>query len=179
MLIALHAHHIHVTVHSSDPGVQIATTVVYRQVLLLFVIAAAALPALNRGLRKFSTSMGSTWIETTLSQASGGGTGHERAAIPLTPLHRNKGSEASRSRNRSQIRGEGRSPNPDETDTDEQKPNFRPDAVQHNTTAAYWGKAVEPDAQSGQSQESQNSQANIIRKDVQWRVHYEAQGASS
>ncbi|KIW90865.1 uncharacterized protein Z519_08648 [Cladophialophora bantiana CBS 173.52] len=166
-LIGLHAHYIDVTVHSSNPGVEIVTPTVYRQVLVLFAIASAALPALNRGLRKFNTSMGSTWMDTTLSQTSGRGTG-QQPTIPLKSLKTNKSS---------MNRSKRRSMDEDEIDRPDQNPNFRPDKVQHNTTA-YWGKAVDPDARSGQSQESQNSEAKIIRKDMQWRVHYENQGPS-
>ncbi|OQV09663.1 hypothetical protein CLAIMM_13762 isoform 3 [Cladophialophora immunda] len=168
-LIGLHAHYIDVTVHSSNPGVEIVTPTVYRQVLVLFAIASAALPALNRGLRKFNTSMGSTWMDTTLSQASGGRDTHQQGSIPLKSLNKTNKSSMNRSKRRSM--------DEDEIDSAEKNPNFRPDKVQHNTTA-YWGKSVDPDARSGQSQESQNSEAKIIRKDMQWRVHYENQGPS-
>ncbi|KIY03997.1 uncharacterized protein Z520_00689 [Fonsecaea multimorphosa CBS 102226] len=167
-LIGLHAHYIDLTVHSRNPGVEIVTPVVYRQVLVLFAMASAALPALNRGLRKFNTSMGSTWMETTVSQASGGKATNGQASIPLKSMKTNKSS---------MNRSKRRSMDEDEIDGAEKNPNFRPDKVQHNTTA-YWGKSVDPDARSGQSQESQNSEAKIIRKDMQWRVHYENQGPS-
>ncbi|OAP62853.1 hypothetical protein AYL99_02080 [Fonsecaea erecta] len=167
-LIGLHAHYIDVTTHSLNPGVKIVTPVVYRQVLVLFAIASAALPALNRGLRKFNTSMGGTWMDTTLSQASGGRETQGQASIPLKSMKTNKSS---------MNRSKRRSLDEDEIDSADKNPNFRPDKVQHNTTA-YWGKSVDPDARSGQSQESQNSEAKIIRKDMQWRVHYENQGPS-
>ncbi len=172
-LTGLHARYIHDTVHSSNPGIELVKPTVYRQVLLLFAIAAAALPPLNRRLRNFNTSMGGTWMETTVSQGSGKGTG-AGGSIPLKSLNKSKVS-ANRSQIASHIRSKRRSLDEDKIDQGENNPNFRPDRVQ-NTTAAYWGKSVDPDAQSGQSQESQNSEAKIIRKDIQWRVHYENQG---
>ncbi len=176
-LTGLHAKHIHTLVHSSNRGIEIATPTVYRQVLLFFAIASAALPSLNRRLRSFNTAFGGAWMETTLSQGSGRNTTGDRGTIPLKSLNKTKGSEnrsAMRSQNRSQLRSKRRSLEEDRIDKSENNPSFRPDKVQHNTTA-YWGKSVDPDAQSGQSQESQNSEAKIIRKDIQWRVHYENQ----
>ncbi|OAL37090.1 hypothetical protein AYO20_03567 [Fonsecaea nubica] len=171
-LIGLHAHYIYVTVHSSNPGIEIVTPTVYRQVLVLFAIASAALPALNRGLRKFNTHMGGAWMDTTLSQASRDRDAQAQASIPLKSF-----TKTNRTNKSSMNRSKRRSMDEDEIDSAEKNPNFRPDRVQHNTTA-YWGKSVDPDARSGQSQESQNSEAKIIRKDMQWRVHYENSGPS-
>ncbi|KAJ9603547.1 hypothetical protein H2200_011733 [Cladophialophora chaetospira] len=177
-LTGLHARYIHDTVHSSNPGIEIVKPTVYRQVLLLFAIASAALPPLNRRLRNFNTSMGGAWMDTTLSQGSAKNT-QDRATIPLKSLNKTKGSESRsrmRSHNRSQTGSKRGSGDEDRIDESKSNPSFRPDNVQHST-AAYWGKPVDTDAQSGQSQESQNSEAKIIRKDIQWRVHYENQAA--
>ncbi|EXJ77509.1 hypothetical protein A1O3_09736 [Capronia epimyces CBS 606.96] len=172
ILIGLHAHYIDLTRHSSNPGVEIVTPVVYQQVQLLFALVSAALPALNRGLRKFNTSMGSTWMETTASQSSRQATrqktGRGTRSIPLKSLNKSQDSD-SRSKRRSLDEDKvvaGEQPQ-------QQDPNFRPDKVQYNTST-YWGNnAIEPDARSGESQDSQNSEANIIRKDMQWQVRYE------
>lgn len=43
---------------------------------------------------------------------------------------------------------------------------------QSNYTAVVSGQ-VDPDAQSGQSHESIDSQANIIRRETRWQVHHE------
>ena len=53
---------------------------------------------------------------------------------------------------------------------DDREEGFRPD--QTNYTAAVSGQ-VDPDAQSGQSHESIDSQANIIRRETRWQVHHE------
>lgn len=174
ILIGLHAHYIDLTTESTNPGIEIVTPIVYQQVQVLFAIVSAALPALNRGLRKFHTSMGSTWMDTQLSQNSGRGatapsSGRQQGSIPLKSLDNLKSQTTQASLGRSKRR----SLDEDETRTGEQQdPNFRPDKVQYNT-AAYWGDTIEPDARSGQSQESQNSESNIIRKDMQWQVRYE------
>lgn len=53
---------------------------------------------------------------------------------------------------------------------DDREEDFRPD--QTNYIAAVSGQ-VDLDAQSGQSQESIHSQANIIRRETRWQVHHE------
>jgi hypothetical protein len=115
-----------------------------------------------------------------MSQGSNKHTGRDGSnTIPLKSISKtkSKGSQLG-SQMRSQTHSKRRSEDEDDKiETGDTNPSFRPDRVQHNTTA-YWGKNVEPDAQSGQSQESSNSEAKIIRKDIQWRVHYENQGGA-
>jgi len=62
-----------------------------------------------------------------------------------------------------------RTSNKDRVQDDREEP-FR--SEQTNYTAAVSGQ-VDPDAQSGQSHESIDSQANIIRRETRWQVHHE------
>lgn len=169
ILIGLHVGAIQNTVDSDTPGVALSTPTVYQQVQVVAAIVTSALPALHRWLRKFSTSMGGTWMQTSMTHGYTGGSGdnpRSKKDIPLTSL------------NRSQISGNGgdtrNEEHEDEVHHMKQPVTFRPDQA-YNNTSAYrsHSRSNDTDGRSG-SQESVNSEARIIRKDVDWHVRYEA-----
>jgi hypothetical protein len=158
-LIGLHVESLNRFTHSHQPGLSIVTALIYQQILILAALVSAAVPALNRGLRKFHTGMGGTWMSTTLTEGrssernnrSGGG------SFPLQSLDKHQG-RRQRTLDRS-FTGE-------ET--------FRPDDVQYSTFSGRRDpRRADVDGRSDQSQESQASDARIIRKDVEFNVHYE------
>ncbi|KIV95883.1 hypothetical protein PV10_03484 [Exophiala mesophila] len=168
ILIGLHVGAIDDAVNSDTPGVDLSTPTVYQQVQLVTAIVTSALPALHRWLRKFSTSMGGTWMQTSMSHGYTGGSGENprsKKDIPLTSL------------NRSQISKNGGGTMNDERGDEihdmRQPVTFRPDHA-YNNTSAYrsHSRSNDTDGRSG-SQESVNSEARIIRKDVDWHVRYE------
>lgn len=149
-------------VDSSTSGVGLTNPTVYLQVQLIYGLIAAAIPALNRSLRLFNTSMGSTWWQTTFSQndtKSEQHTARGRGDIPLKYVRS------------SHNRSAARSPERDEITSGASAPSLRPDHVRYNFSSS--GTQGEADARSGRSQDSTDSKARIIRKETHWHVTYD------
>jgi hypothetical protein len=135
---------------------------IYLQVQVLYSVFSAAIPAVNRWLRGFDTSMGGVWT-TSMTYGSGHTTSRKRTHLGSNIRMKSikTGTNVSR---RSNGNGNG---------TEDERPHkapFRPDLI--NYSASVSGQ-VEADAQSGASDGSGDSQANIIRREVQWQVHHE------
>lgn len=182
-LIALHVRALSRSIPSATSSASQATPTVYAEVQLIYAVFSAAIPAVNRWLRKFDTKMGGQWntssgaygssgrkygkgpnsssnrvhgqsyaLDTMSSRATGNATGSavvKRGGTPVVQQHGDVVAAAAA---------------PDAR--------FRPDRVNHT-----WQTQVpETDGSSGQSRQSQgsaHSEANIIRKDAQWNVHYD------
>ena len=152
----------------------LAVPTVYAEVQLVYAIFSAAIPAVNRWLRKFDTNMGGHW--TTSSGAYGsadgyanrGGRSHANS-FPLNTIGSQiSSSGAHHGPHTGKLRERG------EAAKLEQDSTFRPDNV--NYTWQTQVPVTETDRSSGQSRNSHGSagsQANIIRKDIQWHIRYD------
>lgn len=155
-------------VATSAPGTGLTTPTVYLQIQVIYGIVSAAVPALNRSLRMFNTSMGSSWWQTTFSQSngkSGVSSSRKQNDIPLKSI--NTGTNRSR----------GRSTDRDEITDNEHGAKSTSDQVGYSFTSS-GAQLGEADARSGrgQSEDSSDSKARIIRKETQWHISYETSG---
>jgi len=145
---------------SHNRGVAITYPTVYLQVELLYALVSCAIPALNRWLRKFDTSMGTTWATAVGSQQRS--TDQEtkknsRQSYRLSAVN----NPQSRSKDRRHIPLNGPSLTPG---------NNQYTASCERQTNPYAGSS---NSQEGHSNRSMSSEDMIIRKDVGWQVRYE------
>lgn len=161
MLAGLHARAVNRMVSSTPSGVSLTNPIVYLQVQLVYGIATAAVPAVIRSLRMFSTAMGGAWWETTFSGSQ------------------SKSGSASRSRGRNiALKSVNTSHSKSLTDPSEadgialtrSTAKLRPDPVGYTS-----GTSSNRHADRG-SQGSTDSQARIIRKEMHWHVRYDPTG---
>jgi hypothetical protein len=160
VLIAIHVYVFDQATERPDRGVAFADSFVYLQVLLLYAMFSAAIPALNRWLRKFDSSMGTSWHETAQSYDTGAyskSSQSKQNILPSTTLQSNT-SEGLTLR---------RSPNEGSLCDG---PSFRPDPVQY--TAVISGG---PDVQTSTKgiQDNHSDDANTIHKEQGWQVRYD------
>jgi hypothetical protein len=166
-MIVLNAIHVYVfdqATERPDRGVAFADSFVYLQVLLLYAIFSAAIPAMNRWLRKFDSSMGTTWQETAQSYDTGAFSKNSRSKqniLPSTTVQSNAsdGLILRRSPNEGSL-CDGTA--------------FRPDPVQY--TAVISGG---PDVQGPlkEARDNQSDDANTIHKEQCWQVRYDDEAA--
>jgi hypothetical protein len=157
---------------TSSRGASFTTPTVYLQIQVLYAVFSAAIPPLNRWLRKFDTSMGGAW-----QASSNYGSAHDSRSRAATGHTVKNGSYMLQSIN-SATKSQSASQLWSGTSTDDfeklQKPsvtaNWRPEQLGYRADIISQ-RAVDMDAQSGQSQGSVNSEAKIIRKDTHWKVH--------
>jgi hypothetical protein len=146
---------------SQNPGVALALPSVYLQVELFYALLSSAIPALNRWLRNFDTSMGTTWTSAYGSQQYGS-TG--RADKSVGQSYRMD------SINNSKLRPEG----------SQQLDNnaFTPGNREYLASCMHGNNA---DGRSNHSQDdrSTSSEDMIIRKSVGWQVTYEGRDSSA
>lgn len=154
---------IHQQVESQSPGVSLTDATVYRQAQILAAIITAALPALNRSLRLFHGTLGTSWMKTSysLSQSNGKSTGkgdskadRRQSSIVLKSLEpRTMPAEEQR------------------IHEDEDVICLRPDPVDYQYTASSHANGA--DAESAKSRDSTGSKSRIIRMERQWHVRHE------
>ena len=133
--------------NSSNPGLALVPVLVLQQVQLCWSLISATIPNLKSFVKSFSSGFGIR-LDPSLTQAYGSGrygrsTGYELGSI------KPPGSSKSRSANRSYNDIEGHTVLP------QQMPNGN--------------KSTRDQESIG----SAGSQDHIIRKDVQWQIHYE------
>ncbi|KAK5057811.1 hypothetical protein LTR84_011812 [Exophiala bonariae] len=135
---------------SSNPGIALVPVLVLQQVQLSWSLIAATIPNLKSFVKSFSSGFG-IQLDPSLTNAygsgrNGRGTGYELGSI------RPNGTSKSRS-------GTG-------SYNDIERPTALPQQMQDD------GKN-HPHARDQESITSAGSQDHIIRKDVQWKIHYE------
>lgn len=135
---------------SSNPGIALVPVLVLQQVQLCWSLISATIPNLKSFVKSFSSGFG-IQLDPSLTQAYGSGrlgrgTGYELGS--LGP----KGVSKSRSGNQSY--------------NDIERPTALPQQMQDNMKS-------HPNARDQESITSAGSQDHIIRKDVQWKIHYE------
>lgn len=155
---------------STNAGVSLAIPTVYAEVHLVFAVFSAAIPAVNRWLRKFDTKMGGQWNTSSGTYGSGNAYAKNQSksnnqSFPLDTM-------------RSQASGTGAQSDMVRNRSHNAEDQLRPDAVAYT-----WQTQVpsDTDRESGgsrQSHQSAHSEANIIRKDVQWQIHYDQRSPS-
>lgn len=141
---------------SSNPGVALVPVLVLLQVQLCWSLIAATVPNLKSFVKSFSSGFG-IQLDPSLTQAYGSGrlgrgTGYELGSMGQ------KGTSKSRSGNASYNDIEG--------------PTALPQQMQDSSKG-------HKNARDQESIASAGSQDHIIRKDVQWRIHYENNDSSS
>ena len=139
---------------SNNPGVALALPSVYLQVELFYALLSSAIPALNRWLRNFDTSMGTTWTSAYGSQQYGS---NDRADKSVGQSYRMD------SINNSKLRPDG--PQQDNNA-------FTPGNREYIASCMHGNNA---DGHSNHSHDdrSTSSEDMIIRKSVGWKVTYE------
>lgn len=156
---------------SVNAGVALATPTIYLQVELLYALFSASIPALNRWLRNFDTSMGSTWIYSShaysLNQSEKSQNRSRSRSIPMADMDRsstvveNKRSSIlsgkAAKRASLHIRSEG----------------FVPAGPKYVATTKVYRRSHFLDGQGKLDVPGMNSEEMIIRKDVGWQVQHE------
>ncbi|EHY58391.1 hypothetical protein HRR83_007243 [Exophiala dermatitidis] len=136
---------------SSNPGVAMATVLVIQQVQLCWTLIAATVPNLKSFVKSFSSGFGIQLDpDSTRAYSSGRYAGSNQ--YEMGSVNANAGSK-SRSANRSynDVETQTHMPHQEPDDSTDSKPTTRDQA----------------------SIDSAGSQDHIIRKDVQWNIHYE------
>lgn len=152
MLSILHLHYVAKYTGSDNPGVAIVPVIVMQQVELCWSLISATVPNLKSFVKSFSSGFG-IQLDASLTQNYGSGRygrsggGYEMGSLPGKGSH--KSESAGRSFN-----------DPGETRR------VLPTNTSHVTT-------ITREQDSIDSGGSQDSRGHIIRKDIQWDVHYE------
>ncbi|RMZ84503.1 hypothetical protein DV737_g1144, partial [Chaetothyriales sp. CBS 132003] len=144
-------------------GPSLAVPEVYLQVQMMYAIFSAAVPSLNRWLRKFDTSMGTQWQSSAYGSSRGS---HGKAGTRSTDTNHHSFimkslNSVDKSQNRSQLRSRNSIDDPN---------NFRTQPTGYQANVQGRG-TMEPESRSG-SQASIHSQSKIIRKETRWYVDY-------
>ena len=143
---------------------------IYLQVQVLYSIFSAAIPAVNRWLRGFDTSMGGVWTTSAHYGSSHATSGkRERLGSDIKMKSIKNGTNVSRRSNGDGIEGERLHKEP-----------FRPDLVNYSASVSGQVEAdvSRDDARSGASEGSGDSSTNIIRRERHWEVHHETYDAA-
>ncbi len=153
MLSILHLHYVAEYTKSDNPGVAIVPVIVIQQVELCWSLMSATIPNLKTFVKSFSSGFGIR-LDPSLTGPYGSGDRSTRNAnrYELGSV-RGKSTVKSRSGGRSYI------------DMDE-----TPTALPKFSNGSKLASTREQD-----SIDSEGSQDHIIRKDVQWNVHYETE----
>ena len=153
VLSVLHLHYVANYTNSDNPGVAIAPVIVLQQVELCWSLMSATIPNLQSFVKSFSSGFG-IQLDPSLTQAYGSGgqstrntNGYELGSV------RGNGTVKTRSGGRSYVEVE---------ETPSLPSNPLPDSKLTTT-------------REHDSIDSGGSQDHIIRKEVQWDVHYETE----
>ncbi|KAK4946516.1 hypothetical protein LTR10_014368 [Elasticomyces elasticus] len=147
-LSIIHLKYISEYTTSKNPGIALVPALVLQQVELCWSLIAATIPNLKSFVKSFGSGFG-IQLDPTLTQGAYGSgrykdtNGYEMGSVP------GKGSSKSRSGNRSYNEIEHQNPIPHQAQDD--------DKIRRDQ----------------ESIDSAGSQDHIIRKDVQWDIHYE------
>ncbi|RMZ89221.1 hypothetical protein DV736_g3556, partial [Chaetothyriales sp. CBS 134916] len=144
-------------------GPSLAVPAVYLQVQMMYTIFSAAVPSLNRWLRKFDTSMGTQWQNSTYgsSRGSRGKAGTRSTGTNDNSFIMKSLNSVNKSQDQSQLRSRNSIGDPD---------NLRSQPTRYQANVQGHG-AMDPESRSG-SQASIHSQSKIIRKETRWYVDY-------
>jgi hypothetical protein len=149
VLSILHLHYVANYTGSDNPGIAIVPVIVIQQVQLCWSLISATIPNLKSFVKSFSSGFGIR-LDPSLTQAYGSGRrtthGYEMGSVS------GNGTSKSKSGGRSHNDNEETLPIP----------------LKNKITGAREHDSID-------SGGSQGSQDHIIRKDVQWNVHYETE----
>lgn len=150
-LSIIHLHYIAEFTKSTNPGIALVPAVVILQVQLCWSLISATIPNLKSFVKSFSSGFG-IQLDPSVTQAYGSGrygrsNGYEMGSV------NGQGTSKSRSANRSY------------NDIEEQHP--LPQQIVAGNKAGT--------SRDHESIDSGGSQDHIIRKDVQWKIHYESE----
>ena len=159
----VHAIELSRSVHGTSPrGASLATPMIFLLVRVFIAIMSAAIPSINRWLRKFNTSMGTRWQNTAYGSGQGypsgvasrGKPGNSFKMVPLTSTNKSQNG----------VLPETRTSFDNADRLDPRRPEYRAN-IQGP------GAAGQSESRTG-SQESVHSQSHIIRKATEWSVSY-------
>lgn len=167
-MIGLNVQSVHRQVESNHSGVNLTDATVYRQTQILFAIITAALPALNRSLRLFHSSLGNAWLKTTYSLSHSAGKSAERTA---SHADRKRSSIVLKTLASSANRNAATSAEEHRDTADEDAICLRPDPIGYQFTASSYPTGA--DAESSKSHGSTGSQSRIIHMERHWHVRHE------
>ena len=151
ILSILHLHYVANYANSSNPGITIVSVIVLQQVELCWSLISATIPNLKSFVKSFSSGFGLR-LDPSQTQAYGSGRGARTANTYEMNSGLGNGTAKSRSAGRSYIVAEETPPFPAK-----------------GSLASKLNDGREPSIDSGGSQD------HIIRKDVQWDIHYESE----
>ncbi|KIX01115.1 uncharacterized protein Z518_10181 [Rhinocladiella mackenziei CBS 650.93] len=141
--------------NSSNPGIALVPVLVLQQVQLCWSLISATIPNLKSFVKSFSSGFGIRLDPSTTQLYGSGRYGRSNGGGYELGSVQGKGTSKSRSANRSYNDIEGQA--------------TLPQQMRHGNTV------TTATARDQESIESGGSQDHIIRKDVQWKVHYETE----
>lgn len=149
---------------------------IYLQIELLYSLLSASIPALNRWLRNFDTSMGSAWMYGSQAHSMNNskmGTGRgESQAFPLESIHR--AGDRDRKTSRASLLGQTKLKR---SSAAMKSGEFVPPGPKYSASTQAYATSQSSQGHERPDSTGMNSDEMIIRKDVHWHVQYEQNGS--